>query len=78
MVQNIFINPIEGKELSKEKKKRNSLMLCSLQTGAPKGEDDRVLGLEDDFPLIQIIDDATLHSKIEIIQIVQTMSDYPE
>jgi len=49
---------------------RNSVIVSSLKIGAPNEEDDRALGIKDDFPLIQIIDDATLNSNIEIIQIV--------
>ena len=52
------------------------MVTASLTAGAPAEETEACIGLKDDIDLLEVLDNATLHPKMEIVQIVQTMQDY--
>ena len=52
------------------------ILRASFAPGAPSEEEYSEHGLKDDFDIYGVLDSATLHPNIQIIQVCQTMHDY--
>jgi len=71
-IQNSFHKRSPAKKQSDAK----IILRASFAPGAPSEEEYSEHGLKDDMDIYEVLDCATLHPNLEIIQICQTMCDY--